>query len=175
MRPPKTIASKHIYRGPYLQLREDLLDMGLEHPIRRVIVEFGQAVVIAPIDEQDQVLMVRQYRHPPARTLLELPAGGIAEGEEPQATAQRELREETGYAAQRLQPMGGFYSAPGFCDEYLHFFVARGLRKDPLPPDEDEHIELAPVPLDRVPDMIRSGEIRDAKSIAGLAILLWDR
>jgi ADP-ribose pyrophosphatase len=144
---------------------------------RRIVLEHPGAVVIVPLDAQKNVLLVRQPRYAADRKdLLELPAGTREPGEEPIFTAHRELREETGFDAEDLIQLGGFYSAPGFCSEYLHLFVARNLFPAEADPDEDEFLSLEPTPLDRIPYLIRSGEIEDAKSIAGLlrAIYLED-
>jgi ADP-ribose pyrophosphatase len=104
--------------------------------------------------------------------LLEIPAGGIDPGEEPSDSAIRELEEETGYHAQKLERLGGFYSSPGFCTEYLHLFLATELEEGRRSADEDEIIEVVPTPLKEIPNLISSGEICDAKSIAGLLRVL---
>ena len=115
---------------------------------------------------------MRQYRVPAARELLEIPAGTLEPGEEPLATAHRELREETGYAADRLEPLGGTWMAPGFCSEYIHYFLATGLRPSPLPQDEDERLS-APVALrlDEVLAAIDDGTIADAKTVVATALM----
>ncbi|MEE9284141.1 MAG: NUDIX hydrolase, partial [Dehalococcoidia bacterium] len=154
-----------------ISVRVDTVDVGDGRRVQREVVEHPGAVVMAPVDDQGRLLLVRQYRHAAGEELLELPAGTLEPDEAPEATARRELREETGFAAQRWTPMGGFYTAPGFSDEYLHFFIARDLRPDPRPRDPDEQIELVAVPLDRATDLVRSGEIKDAKTIAGLLLL----
>ena len=165
------IESKRLYDGPYISVREDTVEWNGKQLVKRAVVEFGESVVIAPLDDRGRVYLVRQYRHPLGKRLLELPAGGIHPGETPAQAAQRELREEVGVAAGTLERLGGFYSAPGFCDEFLHFFVARDLRADPLPPDDDEEIEVVRTPLGQVDGLIRSAGIEDAKSIAGLMML----
>ena len=138
---------------------------------QRVVVEHPGAVVIVPLDGDGNVLLVRQPRYAADRKdLLELPAGTREPNEEPIMTARRELREETGFDAGELQELGGFYSAPGFCSEYLRLYLARNLAWVGSEPDEDEFVSLEPTPLKRVPQLIRSGQIEDAKSIAGL---LW--
>ena len=111
---------------------------------------------------------MRQYRKPPEVALLEAPAGGLEEGETPEDGVIRELQEEIGFVPGKLQEMAGFWMAPGFCTEYMHAFIATDLTQSVLPPDEDENIEVVPVPLEHTPELIRSGEIQDAKSIAAL-------
>ena len=103
---------------------------------------------------------------------MELPAGTLEPNEDPQTTAVRELQEEAGVYPGTVERVGGFYSAPGFCSEFLHLFIARDLRPSPMERDPDEDIDLVPTELSRVPDLILSGEIKDAKSIAGLLTLL---
>lgn len=165
-----TIASRIIHQGRYLTIREDILDLGDGKTVRRDVVDHPGAVVIVPLDAQGQVVMVRQYRHAAGKTLLELPAGTLERDEDPLACARRELREETGYAAARWEPLPGFFSAPGFTNEFMHLFLARDLSHDPLEGDEDEEIIVEPVSLADGIAMIDGGEIQDAKSIAGLLL-----
>jgi ADP-ribose pyrophosphatase len=106
-----------------------------------------------------------------ARELLEVPAGVIEPGEEPIQSAFRELEEETGYTAAKMERIGGFYSSPGCFTEFLHLFFATELEPGYKAVQEDETIEVVPVPLEQVHDLITSGELRDAKSIAGLLAL----
>ena len=167
----RTLERKPLYRGKVVNLRIDTLDLGGGHQVQREIVEHRGAVVVAALDPQERVLLVRQYRHATGETLLELPAGTLEPGEEPLATAIRELQEETGFYPGHIEKTGGFYSAPGFCTEFLHLFVARDLRPQPLDGDIDEEIEVVPVDLGRVPELVVSGQVKDAKSIAGLYVL----
>ncbi|MEE9199461.1 MAG: NUDIX hydrolase, partial [Dehalococcoidia bacterium] len=120
----------------------------------------------------DNVIFVRQYRKPAEEMLLEIPAGGIEPGEEPADAAQRELREETGYMAGRLERVCSFYTTPGFCTEFSHLYLATDLKHDPLQAEEDESIEVCTVPIDQVLPMIQAGEIKDGKSIAGVLLYL---
>ena len=124
------------------------------------------AVSIVPIDEKDRLIMVRQYRHPSLRQLLEIPAGIIEDGEDPEETALRELQEETGFSSKNLRLMTGFWSSPGFTNEYMYAFIAKDLLESKLPQDEDEDISIEKIPLDQVERLIKFGEIEDAKSIA---------
>ena len=110
--------------------------------------------------------MVRQYRHPSLRQLLEIPAGIIEDGEDPEETALRELQEETGFSSKNLRLMTGFWSSPGFTNEYMYAFIAKDLLESKLPQDEDEDISVEKIPLDQVERLIKFGEIEDAKSIA---------
>ena len=172
MEPFRTIESRRIHEGRVLNLRVDTLDVGSGRTVHREVVEHIPVAVIAALDSKGRVLLVRQYRHPVGEWLLELPAGGLDPGEDPQAAARRELQEETGFYPGRLERVGGFYSAPGFTDEFLHLYIARELRPQPLKADVDEEIEVVPTSLGQVRELLLSGEIKDAKSIAGLLTLL---
>jgi len=162
-----TISSTYIYQGKILNLRLDSVRLSIGITSQREIIEHSQAVVIVPIDDDSNVIMVRQYRKAVDKILLELPAGGMNEAEDPYVAAARELEEETGYAG-TLQRLGGFYAAPGYCTEYLHLFLATGLVKGDAHPEEDEQIETIAVPLSQIPGLIEAEEIQDAKSIAGV-------
>ncbi len=164
----QVISQETALSGRIIEARIDtLLTPGGRRVVREVIHHPG-AVAIIPIDSDDNVLLVRQYRYAVGLELLEIPAGVIEEGESPDHTAQRELREETGYASRNLRALGGIYSSPGFCDEILYIYLARDLVESGLPGDDDEDITLERVPMTEVERLIRLGEIQDAKSVAGL-------
>lgn len=144
------------------------------HEVERVVVRHPGAVGLIAIDREERWLLVRQYRHPTGKVLLEIPAGTLEIDEEPDHTAARELREETGFAAESLMRIGGAWMAPGFCDEYMHFYLATSLIRDPLPQDEDEGIsEVVAVTFDQLLSAIDDGSIEDGKTIA--AVSLWRR
>ena len=165
---PQTINRETVFSGRIIETRVDTLLMPDERQITREVVHHPGAVAIVPIDSSDNVLLVRQYRYPVGLDLLEIPAGVIEEGESPDHTAQRELREETGYASRNLRALGGIYSSPGFCDEILYMYLARDLVESKLPADDDEDITVERVPISDIGRLIRFGEIQDAKSVAGL-------
>jgi ADP-ribose pyrophosphatase len=173
--PEPTISSHLIYKGRIVSLRVDEVRLANGRIRKREIVEHGGAVAIVAIDDQERVLLVRQYRKPVERFLLEIPAGTLEEGEDPDACARRELLEETGHSAERVERLLGFYSAPGFCTEYLHVYLATGLREDAASPEEDESIELVREPVARALELIESGQIQDAKSQVGLLAYLAGR
>jgi ADP-ribose pyrophosphatase len=127
------------------------------------------------LDEQDNVLLVRQFRHAVDRFLLEIPAGGIDPGEEPIDSVRRELQEEIGYFPRKIDNLGGFYAAPGYGTEYLHCFLATDLVSSRLVAEDTDDIELVRVSPDEIPRLIASGEICDAKSIAALLMFLFIR
>lgn len=163
-----TLATKKIYKGKVVNLRIDTVELSTGRQTTREIVEHSECVAIVAVDTKDNVLLVRQYRKPAEKSLLEIPAGGVESGESPDNCARRELQEETGYLPQKLKKIGGFYSSPGFCTEFLHLFFATDLIPSKLSADDDESLELVRIPLRQIPQYIASGEICDAKSIAGL-------
>ena len=176
MQKERQTRSRHIFRGTVVSLRVDTVLMTREDrtiEARREVVEHLPSVVVVPVDEAENVLLVEQYRHATGEALLEAPAGGVEEGETPQQAAARELQEETGYAPGRLTSLGGFWIAPGWCTEYMHAYLATELASSQLPQDEDEDVRVVPVPLGEVPNLIRQGRIRDAKSIAALLTVLY--
>ncbi|MEE8518126.1 MAG: NUDIX hydrolase [Dehalococcoidia bacterium] len=168
--PEITISTERVFQGRRINVRVDRVRLSDGTESSREIIEHPNAVVIVAVDDQRNVLFVRQYRKAPETELFELPAGVIDPGEDPPTAALRELREETGCSADRLEQIGYFYSAPGTMTEKLYAFLATGLKADPLPPDEDERIEVERVPLDRALEMARAGEINDAKSLASLLL-----
>jgi ADP-ribose pyrophosphatase len=122
------------------------------------------------VDSEGNVLLVRQFRLPAGESLLEVPAGGVDEGEGIEPAALRELREETGFRAERLERLTGFFVSPGYCTEFIHVFLAKGLVEDPTDGDEDEDISIERMPLYEAIRLIDSGEIKDGKSIVGLLL-----
>lgn len=134
------------------------------------LVDHRNSVTILPLDENQQMLFVRQYRLGSGQDLLELPAGLLEVGEDPQKSAARELREETGMAARDLLKLGEFYLAPGYSTEYMHLYLATGLYPAPLEADPDEFLQLVTIPLRQAYQMAESGQIPDAKTLAALLL-----
>lgn len=167
-----TVASQRVYEGRLVNLRVDTVRLENGRLTKREIVEHPGAVAVVALDEDDNVLLVRQFRKPAERELLEIPAGTLEAGEKPIACARRELREETGYRAECLVQVGGFYSSPGFCTEYIRLYLATGLQKGRSAPEGDEAIEIIKVPLSDIAAMVSQGEICDGKTIAGLLSVL---
>ncbi|MDM7998856.1 MAG: NUDIX hydrolase [Dehalococcoidia bacterium] len=166
----RVTASRHVYRGRAIHVRVDSVTKPNGKKTTREVVEHAECVVIMPVDSKGNVLLVRQYRHAVDERLLELPAGSIDPGETAEEAAVRELREEIGCRPTKLQRLGGFYAAPGYCTEYLHFFRAAGLKKSPLTAEDTDEIEVVPVKPGDIPALIESGQICDAKTIAGFRI-----
>ena len=167
-----TLNSRREYDGKIVSLRVDTVQMGDREPVEREIVEHPGSIVVVPVTGRDSVLLVEQWRHPAKQVLLEAPAGTLDPGENPAETVQRELREETGYRAASIRKIGEFWIAPGWCDEYMHAYLATGLTPDPLPQDVDEDLHVVETPLDEVPGLLQNGRIADAKSIAALLMAL---
>jgi ADP-ribose pyrophosphatase len=159
---------KEIYKGRivHLFLEDVTLPNGVALTLEMVRHPGASAVVA--LDDAGDVTLVRQYRHAAGGFLWEIPAGKLDGDEAPEVCAARELREEAGLQAGELRRLGAIYTAPGFCDEKIHLFLARGLTVVPQQLEEDEVLTVERVPLQRALEMIRSGEIQDAKSIAGL-------
>jgi ADP-ribose pyrophosphatase len=168
--PFELLKSDIVYPGRAFTIRRDTLRMPDARVASFDIVEHVGSVIILPLDADGQLLFVRQYRHAAGLDLLELPAGTLDKDESPEACATREVREETGMAAGKLEPLGGFYLAPGYSTEYMHVYLATDLRYDPLEADADEFLTVERFPLKEALVMFESGEIQDAKSLA--AILL---
>jgi ADP-ribose pyrophosphatase len=166
----RLLDSQHVYHGRAIDVRVDSVAKAGGKTTTREVVEHVDCVVILPIDSQGNILLVRQLRHAVGKELLELPAGSIDPGETPEEAATRELREETGYKPGKLEKLGGFYAAPGYCTELLHFFRASQLEKSPLTAEDTDEIEVVPIGPADVPGLITSGQVCDAKTIAGFRI-----
>ena len=170
MQAEERVSTESVFEGRIIKVRVDRVTLPGGRESTREVVEHAPAVVVAPIDADDNVLLVRQFRWAAAVPLLEAPAGMLEDGEAPEDGARRELREETGHAAGSLVHLGSFWMAPGYSTEYMYTYLATDLRPDPLPADEDEDIELVPVPWDDIPRLIREGDVRDAKTVAALQL-----
>jgi len=168
----ETLSSRRIYEGRAVKLRVDTVELSGGRQTTREIVEHEEVVAIVAVDGEDNVLLVRQFRKPVEKELLEIPAGGIDPGEAPADCVRREMREETGFLPKKVEKLGGFYSAPGFCTEYLHLYLATDLVHSPLQAEDTAGISLVRKPLEEIPGSIASGAIVDAKSIAGLLSFL---
>ena len=168
----KTLSSQLIFDGRAVKLRIDTVQTPGGRQTTREIVEHADCVAIVAVDAEDNVLLVRQFRKPVEKELLEIPAGGINPGERPEAAVRREMREETGYLPRKLTRLGGFYSAPGYCSEYLYLYLATDLISSQLYAEDTEEISLVRVPTSQILNIITLGGICDAKSIAGLLIYL---
>ncbi len=173
MLPEKKLSSQQIYRGGAVNLRLDTVEKPNGKKVTREVVEHSDCVAVVVLDDQDNVLLVRQFRYPVGKFLLEVPAGGIDAGEEPVDCVRRELQEEIGYLPRKIKKLGGFYAIPGYGTEYLYCYLASDLVPSRLTAEDTEGIELVQVPTNQIPQLIASGEICDAKSIAALLTFLF--
>ncbi len=167
------LAEREVFRGALISVAEATFAGPSGASFERDVVHHPGAVVVVPLVDDGTVLMVRQYRAAIDRMLLEIPAGKRdVEGEPVEATARRELEEEVGMQAGRLDPLAEFYNSPGFCDEHSFLFLARDLEECASSAQgvEEEHMTVERVALHDVPALIASRELMDAKSIIGLSL-----
>ena len=168
---PELVSSDHLAATGYITVVRDTIRFANGHEAERTVVEHPGAVALVVLDEAGRWLLIRQYRHPAKRNLLEIPAGTREAGEDPDLTAAREVREETGFAAAKLERVGGAWMAPGFSAEFITFYLATGLTPDPLPQDHDEYIEAPEwLTLDEVYEAVDGGQIEDAKTMVALTL-----
>jgi ADP-ribose pyrophosphatase len=168
--PFELIRSETILQGRAFKIRRDYLKTPTGNETRLEIIEHGGSVVLIPIDDEGNMLFVRQYRHAVGQDLLELPAG-TRDGDEPlEECAAREIREETGMEAGRLQKVGEFYLAPGYSSEFMAVYLATELKENPLDADDDEFLDVEKIPLQKAIEMAERGDVPDAKSLAALLL-----
>jgi ADP-ribose pyrophosphatase len=167
----KVVRDDVVYEGAVCRVHRIGLEMDGGAVVDRDLVEFADAVVVVPVLDDGSVVLIRNERFAVGEELVEFPAGKLEGEEDPAACAARELIEETGYTAAGVQPLGGFYSAPGAVTEYMHAFLATGLSAGPQRLEAYERITTQAVSPARLAEMIRSGELHDAKSLA--AYTLW--
>ena len=166
---PKIIDSKTVFRGKVFTVSVDTVQEGDATYQRDVVHHPGSAVII-PLFPDETVALVKQYRHPAVRYLLEVPAGTLEEREDPEIGAARELEEELGLVAGRLDLLSEFFVSPGFCEEKMWVYLATELTNTKQNLDEDEIIEVVKISLQEALEMISDGEIQDAKTIIALLL-----
>lgn len=166
---PKILSSQKVFDGRVFQVTTDTIVEG-ELTYQRDVVHHPGSAVIVPAHDDGTVMLVRQYRHPAVRYLLELPAGTLSDGERPEAGAARELEEELGLTAARLDKLSEFFVSPGFLEEKMWIYLATGLTEGQPNPDDDEVLDVVRLPIGEALEMITSGEIQDAKTIIGLIL-----
>jgi ADP-ribose pyrophosphatase len=169
----KTIRKEKIFNGKVVQLYVEDVQLPNGKTSKREVIKHPGAVAIIPITKEGKLVLVRQYRKALERVLIEIPAGKLEKEEEPLATAQRELEEETGYRAQSMRHIVSFYTSPGFADELIHLYMAEGLEKleDAASLDEDEFVDILEVTLEEALEMLEKREIYDAKTAYALQYL----
>ena len=173
-----TIDTARPFDGRIFSVRVDTVELPSGRRTIREVAEHSDAVCMIPVDDEGNVLLVRQYRKPTESSLLEAPAGGVEAGEVSEETVLRELQEEVGYTASNLRHLASFWVAPGWATERMHAYLATGLTPSKLAADDDENIQVVRIPFADAVAMIHTGEIHDGKTIASLLLaqpLLTDR
>ena len=163
--------SELIYGGKVFDLYQDTIRYPNGRMARFDLIHHGGAVAIIPVDAEGNIWFVRQFRPAIMEMILEIPAGTIEPGEDPDVCASREIREEIGMAADEMIKIGEMYLAPGYSTEFMHMYLARGLYPDALEQDVDEYIEVEKYSVKEVFEMAQRGEIKDAKTLAALTFV----
>ena len=166
---PKVIDSQSIYRGRIFEVTVDTVSEGEKTYAREVVHHPGSAVIV-PVFDDGTIALVRQYRHPAVRYLLEAPAGTLRRGEPPEEGAKRELEEELGVVSGRLEKLSEFFVSPGFCGEKMWVYLATELTETKQQLDDDEILAVVRIPFSQALSMITTGEIEDAKTIIGVML-----
>lgn len=167
----KQISSEMKFDGRLIKVTFDIADVNGKDAWREVVHHPGASAIVV-IDEKGRIVMERQFRYALDRGLLEIPAGKLDAGEDPLTCAKRELEEETGYKAEEWISLGAIATSPGFCNEVIHLYVAKGLSKGQTHWDDDEYVELEYYTFDELMAAIRKEEIKDGKTLAALALAL---
>jgi len=161
----KQLSAEYMYEGRIIKLRRDTALLPNGNTATREVVEHNGGVCVAALTDNNELLMVKQYRYPYSEVILEIPAGKRdSKEEDPLECGKRELKEETGAIAQKFIFLGELYPTPGYCEEIIWLYAATGLTFGETNPDEDEFLDVERIPLDTVIDMIMKGEIKDAKT-----------
>jgi len=162
-----------VYTCRIFKVFEEDVDLPNGRVSRQSWIDHRPCIAVVPVAPDGRIILIRQYRHPTGGALIEIPAGSIDVGETSvEACVQRELAEETGYRAGRLEKLFEGYLLPGYGNEYMYFYLATDLVRAPLPPDEDEDIACCSVTAAEARAMLRAGEIRDVKTALGLTLAL---
>src|SRR5437870_1302975 len=167
--PPRIVASEKVFAGRVFDVTVDSVREADKTYTREVVHHEGSAVILPAFDD-GTIALVRQYRHPAVKYLLELPAGTLNDKERPEEGAARELEEELGVVAGKLEKLCEFFVSPGFCEEKMWLYLATDLKPTKQRLEDDELIEVVRLPIDRALQMITDGEIEDAKTIIGLLL-----
>lgn len=163
----KTMKTEKIYDGKILNLRIDTVELPDKKYSKREIIEHPGAVGIVAITNNNEMVLVKQFRKAIEKELIEIPAGKLEIGEEPKDCVIRELKEETGYSAEKITYIMEFYTSPGFSNEKLYLFLAEDLHEGVAEPEKDEYIEVLKIKIDDLISMINKGEVLDSKTIIG--------
>jgi ADP-ribose pyrophosphatase len=161
-----------VYNCRVFKVLEEDVRLPNGHRSRLSWIDHKPCIAVVPVDGDGNFLLIRQYRHATGGYLLEIPAGNIDAGESPEVCVQRELGEETGFQARRITSLFEGYLVPGYCNEYMHFYLAQELYAAPLPPDDDEDIEIVRMSPGEAKSKIQRGEIRDVKTAMGITLAM---
>ena len=168
----KTLHKESIYKGAIIDLEVHDIELPDGQTSKRELVYHNGAVAVCAINPDNQVILVRQYRKPAEKTLLEIPAGKLEIIEERESAAKRELEEETGYIAENLELITEMYGSPGFSNEKISIYLAKDLKIGEMNLDDDEFIEIETYNIEEITIMLQNKEIEDAKTIIALQYLL---
>lgn len=173
----KTINTEKIFSGKVISLQVEDVELPNGNMAKREIIKHPGAVAVLALTDDDKIVMVEQYRKALAKTIVEIPAGKLERGEDPATCAKRELEEETGYGCKELELLISFYTSPGFADELIHLYLAKGLEKkeNAAPLDEDEFINLMEISLDEAEQYMKEQKIHDAKTAFAVQYLQWQK
>jgi ADP-ribose pyrophosphatase len=169
----KTIKTEQIFNGKIISLQVDDVELPNGKSSKREIVKHPGAVAVIPLTDDNKIVMVEQFRKPLEKAIVEIPAGKLEKGEDPELCAKRELEEETGYVCGKIEKLVSFYTSPGFADEILHIYAARELSKkeNPAVPDEDEFVNVIELTLEEAQAYIADQKIHDAKTVYAVQYL----
>lgn len=167
----QTISTELIYEGNIIRVEQLSVRLQNGRPSMREVVRHQGAVAVVAQSDAGKLVFVEQYRTAPGEVLLEIPAGKLESGEQPDGCARRELVEETGYTCRSMEPVFTFFTSPGFADEKLYLYFAQGLVPGPDNPDEDEFVNVVEYTRTELLDLLQDGQIRDAKTLVG--VLWW--
>ncbi|MBU0687430.1 MAG: NUDIX hydrolase [Candidatus Margulisbacteria bacterium] len=166
----ETLKSTKLHNGRIISLREDEVKLPNGKVAKREIVEHPGAVIIAAVTDKKEIVLIRQYRKPVEAVIYEIPAGLVDEGESLKDAALRELKEETGYVAGKINQVLSAYTSPGYSTEVIHYFIAKDLKLTGQALDADEVVKVEIVTFDRAIKMIKDGTIKDNKTIIGIML-----
>lgn len=164
----KRLSGETVFDGKIMHVRRDIVELSDGSETFREVVDHSGGVCVLALDDEGKALMVSQFRYPFERVLREIPAGKLERGEDPDEAAKRELREETGAVAGRMERLGEIYPTPAYCGEIIRMYLARELTFGENDLDEGEFLDVDRVPFDTLVEQVLSGEIRDAKTVAAV-------